>query len=70
MMARWPCGEQQQGVPGLGQGLTMMATPEKSTAETNCQTLGRRREDGQRQTPRCHPRAPPRTIPSPGKMEG
>lgn len=49
-------------VPGARQGLTMMAMPEKSTAETSCQTLGRRGEEGQ-----SHPR-PHRTLPSPAKM--
>lgn len=36
----------------------MMAMPEKRTAETNCQTLGRRGEEGQRQTPSLPPPGP------------
>lgn len=40
-------GPGQGGAPSrgpgfwVGRGLTMTAMPEKSTAETNCQTLGR-----------------------------
>lgn len=52
--SRRPRGEERQQGPqgreeplreaqasGVGRGLTMTAMPEKSTAETNCQTLGR-----------------------------
>lgn len=57
-----------RGREGRRVPLTMMAMPEKSTAETNCQTLGRRGEEGQRQSPRCHPQAPAQTLPAPGKI--
>lgn len=56
-------GERQQGCrgrgggrsPGVAQGLTMMAMLEKSTAETNCQTLGRRGKEGHSHTPQDPP---------------
>lgn len=59
MMAMWGgAGEgttEAEGSPRVDWGLTMMAMPEKSTAETNCQTLGRHQEEGHGQVPCCHP---------------
>lgn len=44
----------------------MTAMPEKSTAETNCQTLGRRGEEGHSQALPVTPG--PRRLPSPARM--
>lgn len=56
------------GFPGGGGGLTMMAMPEKSTAETNCQSLGRRQEESYAARSFAATPRPQGTLPSPGEM--
>ena len=46
----------------------MMAMPEKSTAEANCQTLGMRGEKGHGQGPLLPPPRPQGTLPSPATV--
>lgn len=61
--------QQRPRFPGGGWGgLTMMAMPEKSTAETNCQSLGRRQEESYAARSFAATPRPQGTLPSPGEM--
>lgn len=59
-------GGQTQG-QGRGGGLTMMAMPEKSTADTNCQSLG---AQGRRSEPGPRPPQAPGSLPIQLRAQG